>query len=66
MVPISKRRAASLKGWRTRKRMKDAREINPEKSGGETYGNASTGLPLPPTEPAYIRRALPNPFLEMK
>jgi hypothetical protein len=54
-VPVNKRRASSLKGWRTRKRMKEARQEEPHEQEVHELRH-----------PAYMRRALPNPWLEMK
>jgi hypothetical protein len=60
---IAKSRAASLKGWRTKQRMQEARSMP----------TADDVVRLPPpwdtididqTDwPAYMRRALPNPWL---
>ena len=62
---IAKSRAASLKGWRTKQRMQDARSMLAyndtwAQQGAEAFIDwANNGR----ERPAYMRRALPNPWL---
>ena len=68
MSKIAKRRAASLKAWRTRRKMKQARLNDPLKPLRDKL-LAPWEVPNIPHEPyephsswpAYIRRALPLP-----
>jgi hypothetical protein len=58
---IARSRTASLKGWRTRQRMQDAR-------WDDVYAYVEARQAEPPVDPdqnwpAYMRRALPNPWL---
>jgi hypothetical protein len=67
---IAKSRAASLKGWRTRQRMEEARGIPTaydiwlvQQACEEFIGLAKA---VHKTQPTYMRHALPNPWLELK
>jgi hypothetical protein len=72
---IAKSRAASLKGWRTKQRMQEARSM-PTADDSAWYHAMTVVERLPPLSPpwddldidqtdwpAYMRRALPNPWL---
>jgi hypothetical protein len=60
---IAKSRAASLKGWRTRERMKWARRLRPDQLLAEEF----IEYIRPPELPKFnYMRALPNPWLDMK
>jgi hypothetical protein len=68
---IAKSRAASLKGWRTKQRMQQERklvyppwditkEFLDALDPSELHGQAGKN------QAGYMRRALPNPWLEIK
>jgi hypothetical protein len=67
---IAKSRAASLKAWRTKQRMQEVRKDDPPwdvaaefvswLDPSEVHGQ--TGV----NHAGYMRRALPNPWLEIK
>jgi hypothetical protein len=55
---IAKSRAASLKGWRTKQRMQEARNMP------TADDMLRQPIDIDQTNwPAYMRRALPNPWL---
>jgi hypothetical protein len=57
---IAKSRAASLKGWRTKQRMQKARSMP---TADDVLRPPWDDLDIDQTRPAYMRRALPNPWL---
>jgi hypothetical protein len=61
MTTVAKRRAASLKGWRTRERMRAARAADPEPPTTETKSDPDESKQWA----AWKRHALPNPWLEI-
>jgi hypothetical protein len=70
---IAKSSAASLKGWRTKQRMQEARSM-PTADDSAWYHAMTVVERLPPPWdtldidqsgwPAYMRRALPNPWIK--
>jgi len=57
---IAKSRAASLRGWRTKQRMKDARGMS---TADDVLRPPWDTVDVDQSWPAYMRRALPNPWL---
>jgi hypothetical protein len=60
---IAKSRAASLKTWRTKQRMQEARSMP---TADDVVRPPWDTIDIDQRPPAYMRRALPNPWLELK
>jgi hypothetical protein len=60
---IAKSRAASLKGWRTKQRMQEARSMP---TADDVLRPPWDTIDIDQRRLAYMRRALPNPWLEIK